>query len=173
MIYANAIRSINMQQFMTSEWIIRSYTKLKDILVRTLRISHFVLIAIEQKISSDIWDKRQQKPKAPCESHPDSKVHGANMGPNWVLSAPDGPHVGPINLVNRADHEHCIQYAVSVAKCTDIKEKHLTFHDGITTILMIASYLLLHQTKNIFEFIIHNHACFEITLQPVDIAWQE
>ena len=29
---------------------------------------------------------------------PDSKVHGANMGPTWVLSAPDGPHVGPTNL---------------------------------------------------------------------------
>ena len=28
----------------------------------------------------------------------DNKVHGANMGPTWVLSAPDGPHVGPINL---------------------------------------------------------------------------
>ena len=34
------------------------------------------------------------------ETHdfPDSKVHGANMGPTWVLSAPDGPHVGPMNL---------------------------------------------------------------------------
>ena len=30
---------------------------------------------------------------------PESKVLGANMGPNWVLSAPDGPHVGPMNLV--------------------------------------------------------------------------
>ena len=29
---------------------------------------------------------------------PDSKVQGANMGPIWVLSAPDGPHVGPMNL---------------------------------------------------------------------------
>ena len=29
---------------------------------------------------------------------PDSKVHGANMGPTWVLSAPDEPHVGPMNL---------------------------------------------------------------------------
>ena len=26
---------------------------------------------------------------------PDSKVHGANMGPSWVLSAPVGPHVAP------------------------------------------------------------------------------
>ena len=30
-----------------------------------------------------------------------SKVHGANIGPTWVLSAPDGPHVGPMNLATR------------------------------------------------------------------------
>ena len=30
---------------------------------------------------------------------PDSKSHGTNMGPVWVLSAPDGPHVGPMNFV--------------------------------------------------------------------------
>ena len=33
--------------------------------------------------------------------NPDSKIHGANMGPAWVLSAPDGPHVGPMNLAIR------------------------------------------------------------------------
>ena len=32
---------------------------------------------------------------------PDSKVHGTNMGPTWVLSAPDGPHIGPMNLAIR------------------------------------------------------------------------
>ena len=32
---------------------------------------------------------------------PANKVHGANMGPTRVLSAPDGPHVGPINLAIR------------------------------------------------------------------------
>ena len=32
------------------------------------------------------------------DKYPDNKVHGANMGPTWVLSAPDGPHVGPMNL---------------------------------------------------------------------------
>ena len=31
--------------------------------------------------------------------NPDRKVHGANMGHTWVLSAPDGPRVGPMNLV--------------------------------------------------------------------------
>ena len=32
---------------------------------------------------------------------PDSKVHRANMGPTWVLTAPYGPHVGPMNLAIR------------------------------------------------------------------------
>ena len=31
----------------------------------------------------------------------DSKIHEASMGPTWVLSAPGGPHVGPMNLVIR------------------------------------------------------------------------
>ena len=29
---------------------------------------------------------------------PDSKAHGTNLGPTWVLSASDGPHVGPMNF---------------------------------------------------------------------------
>ena len=29
---------------------------------------------------------------------PDNKVHGANMGPTWVLLAPCGPHVDSMNL---------------------------------------------------------------------------
>ena len=32
---------------------------------------------------------------------PDSKFHGANLGPTWVLSAPAGPHLGPMNLAIR------------------------------------------------------------------------
>ena len=27
---------------------------------------------------------------------PDSKVHGANMGPTWGRQDPGGPHVGPM-----------------------------------------------------------------------------
>ena len=30
---------------------------------------------------------------------PDSKVHGANMGPIWGRQGPGGPHVGPMNFV--------------------------------------------------------------------------
>ena len=30
--------------------------------------------------------------------NPDSKVHGANMGPIWGRQDPGGPHVGPMNF---------------------------------------------------------------------------
>ena len=32
---------------------------------------------------------------------PDRKIHGANMGPTWVLAAPDGLRVGPMNFALR------------------------------------------------------------------------
>ena len=31
---------------------------------------------------------------------PESKVHGANMGPTWVLSTPDGPMLAPWTLLS-------------------------------------------------------------------------
>ena len=33
--------------------------------------------------------------------NPDSKVHGANMGPTWGRQDPGGPHIDPMNLANR------------------------------------------------------------------------
>ena len=39
--------------------------------------------------------------RAKTPGYPDSKVHWVNMGPTWVLSAPDRPHAGPINLAIR------------------------------------------------------------------------
>ena len=47
------------------------------------------------------------------KSIPDSKVHEANMGPTLVLSAPDGPHFGPMNLATWDDdkyHSHLYEY---------------------------------------------------------------
>ena len=32
------------------------------------------------------------------QHNPDSKVHGANMGPIWGQQDSGGPHVGPMNL---------------------------------------------------------------------------
>ena len=52
----------------------------------------------------------------PTILHPDSKIHGAIMGPTWVLSAPGGPHVGPINLVIRVGMSHDQLNGSSVAQ---------------------------------------------------------
>ena len=35
------------------------------------------------------------------QNYPANKIHGANMGPTWVLSAPDWPHVDPMNFAIR------------------------------------------------------------------------
>ena len=31
-------------------------------------------------------------------NYPDTKVHGANMGPIWGRQGPGGPHIGPMNF---------------------------------------------------------------------------
>ena len=41
----------------------------------------------------------------------DSKVHGANMKPTWVLSDPDGPHVDPMNLAIRGRTVKSLQFS--------------------------------------------------------------
>ena len=46
-------------------------------------------------LSNNIIDNQWQSMK------PDSKVHGANMGPIWGRHDPYGPHIGPMNLVTR------------------------------------------------------------------------
>ena len=48
-----------------------------------------------------LWS-RHWKPTSPMYCTPNSKVHGTTiMGPTWVLSAADGPHVDPMNLAIR------------------------------------------------------------------------
>ena len=50
------------------------------------------------------------------QASPNSKVHGANSGPTWVLSAPDGPHVGPMNLVIREGMSGLVDLGYSFQK---------------------------------------------------------
>ena len=54
---------------------------------------------VSEKISND--EISNTLPATHSDLYPDSKVHLANMGPIWVLSAPDGSHVGPMNLAIR------------------------------------------------------------------------
>ena len=41
---------------------------------------------------------------------PDNKDHEAYMGPTWVLSAPGGPHVGPMNLAIRDIDRYIVRF---------------------------------------------------------------
>ena len=65
--------------------------------------------------------------------YPDSKIHGANMGPIWGRQDPGGPHVDPMNLA--------IWVAVKVVRlmshvCSRIKVCHAKFY------IMLIQYAL-------------------------------
>ena len=59
------------------------------------------------------------------DTKPDSKVHGANMGPTWVLSAPDGLHVGPMNLAIREILRHCITEILHTQRLHKVQGVHI------------------------------------------------
>ena len=65
------------------------------------------------------------------ETITESKVHGANMGPTSVLSAPDGPHVGPMNLAIRVvilTTSHCWRQFWLSSWCDSQCDKFYIFH---------------------------------------------
>ena len=51
-------------------------------------------------------------------SHPDSKVYGAYMGPTWNRQDPGGPHVGPMILAIWVLFTMCFMSFV-VWRCVD------------------------------------------------------
>ena len=58
------------------------------------------LIMLCSALSTTCWGLSQTNTilKTTYSNNPDSKVHGANMGPTWGRQDPGGPHVGPINF---------------------------------------------------------------------------
>ena len=53
-----------------------------------------------------------------AESVSGRKIHAASMGPTWVLSAPGGPHVGPMNLAIRGGHVMMSSHNVTALNCS-------------------------------------------------------
>ena len=74
--------------------------------------------------------------------YPDSKVHGAKMGPTWVLSAHDGPHVGPMNLAIRAFF--LLQWLAYVTQCAVLLANYKT---GMSSYWQNFGHWL-HRSKN-------------------------
>ena len=62
---------------------------------------------VEVRYSWEIWIK-----SIGCNARqniPDSKVYGINMGPTWILSAPGGPYIDPMNIAIW-DNIICVEY---------------------------------------------------------------
>ena len=55
----------------------------------------FYLLRPTQNVRHDVNDIGEY---IPLYGNPDSKVHGANMGPIWGRQDPGGPHAGPMNF---------------------------------------------------------------------------
>ena len=73
-----------------------------------------------------------QHHKGSNHDSPDSKVRGANMAPTWVLSAPDVPHVCPMNLAIKECNKHTesvvcdVSTAYLIVKLAVITLKHFS-----------------------------------------------
>ena len=60
-----------------------------------------IIMACESCYAMWISGYRHWTKGKPVVSFPVSKVHGASTGPTWVMSAPGGPHIGPMKLAIR------------------------------------------------------------------------
>ena len=62
---------------------------------------------------------------------PDSKVHGTHLGPTWVLSAPDGPHVGPMNLAIWDPNDYASGLLFAVLCCDQVIGDFMNIYSGL------------------------------------------
>ena len=76
---------------------------------------------------------------------PDSKVHGANMGPIWGRQDPVGPHVGPMNF---AIWVISTSTKIACSNFKDIFMTHITHKVSYTTVV----FLLPHVTYLVIKF---------------------
>ena len=79
---------------------------------------------------------------------PDSKVHGANMGPTWVLSAPDGPQIVPMNIAIRVIYQ---------TTSFILANKLLLDHSALQSEVFI--WAVLHSTPSPDERPLHCDGC--------------
>ena len=89
--------------------------------------------------------------------NPDSKVHGSNIGPSWVLSAPDGHHVGPMYLVIREGFGESIHTCLLSARRIFTQHQHLA-----------SSQLLRHDGNDLVPWILYSSGCCHLSLGTHD-----
>ena len=99
---------------------------------------------------------------------PDSKVHGANMGPIWGRQDPGGPHVGPVNFaiwVNNDDLEDYLELQwMFSCHCLMLIWYLIYAHYWV-------SYCILIGTKILQILMGHHLAIFEILRSRWRVVW--
>ena len=79
--------------------------------------------------------------------YPDSKVHEANTGPTLVLSAPDGPHVGPMNFAIREYHLLVWSEIFTPWKDITFDTSRVTFKAGILTHMYVVHLVWIQNSE--------------------------
>ena len=106
-----------------------------------------------------------------CEDTQIARFMGANMGPTWVLSAPCGPHVGPINHALRVKI-HIPEYSDYPTNAVETSMKNTRLVERINGWSLIIDQILTHLSAA--------HCCDEIistethcvdSLTPVRYEW--
>ena len=85
--------------------------------------------------------------------NPDSKVHGASMGPIWGRQDPGGPHVGPMNFTIWEDNDICHkEIAMNYLSLTYLGLRNMAILSWITTFsnvfLVIFLYFYFHEVDS-------------------------
>ena len=91
----------------------------------------FFDLGLNKRLSKRSWRWWFETLSRPLWRHlndPDSKVHGANMGPTGALSVPDGPHVGPVNLAIRVVMRTHLDWLREAVLCTQCMSAAMTHH---------------------------------------------
>ena len=65
----------------------------------------------------------------------DSTVHGANMGPTWVLLVLDGPHVGSMNIALQVDIRSAMYFPLLLGS-----QLHVGRHQAHLMVIRQADY---------------------------------
>ena len=101
---------------------------------------------------------------------PGSKIHGANMGPTWVLSSPGGPHVGPMKLAIWVDVASVIVLAASLT-AGHVEGRHSVYVDVIAissfAFLLCACIELLintHDNRHLSAYVL-------VTARPISMKF--
>ena len=116
----------------------------------------------------DHWNQHRYGDKMRCNcSYPDSKINGANMGQTWVLSAPDGRHVGPMNL------------AIGVVPWRQLNTQvaNICIRQNVITFKQYTNYICINHfpcNRTTGGFIVFNQKHVKTGLfRPFKVAWVE